>query len=227
MPEEIRATATVEEYLEAILNMVSERKAVHAARLTERLHVSPPTVTATLQRMGRDGLITTNEHKEIALTWQGTKMALSIVRRHRLAERLLTDVLKIPWHEAHQEACLLEHAISAKVLESLYQTLGKPATCPHGNPIPVGDILPPIRGVPLDTVAAGETVVVERISEESTRLEELMKFLEQAGIKPEAKITVKEVADYAGTITVLVEDSPFSLGTKAAALVWVTPLTDS
>ena len=154
-------------------------------------------------------------------------MALSIVRRHRLAERLLTDVLKIPWHEAHQEACLLEHAISEKVLESLYQTLGKPATCPHGNPIPVGDILPPSRGVPLDTVAVGETVVVERISEESTRLEELMKFLDKAGIKPEARITVKEVADYAGTITVLVENTPFSLGTKAAALVWVTPLTDS
>ncbi len=227
MPEEIRATATVEEYLEAILNMVSERKTVYAARLTERLHVSAPTVTATLQRMARDGLITTSKHKEIALTGQGTKMAFSIVRRHRLAERLLTDVLKIPWHEAHQEACLLEHAISEKVLESLYQTLGRPATCPHGNPIPVGDILPPIRGVPLDTVAVGETVVVERISEESTRLEELMKFLDRAGIKPEARITVKEVADYAGTITVLVEDSPFSLGTKAAALVWVTPLTDS
>ena len=86
MPEEIRATATVEEYLEAILNMVSERKSVHAARLAERLHVSPPTVTATLQRMGRDGLIITNEHKEIVLTRQGTKMALGIVRRHRLAE---------------------------------------------------------------------------------------------------------------------------------------------
>lgn len=227
MPEEVRATATVEEYLEAVLNMASERKAVHATRLAKRLHVSPPTVTATLQRMGRDGLITTNERKEIALTGQGTKMALSIVRRHRLAERLLTDVLKIPWYEAHQEACLLEHAISEKVLESLHQTLGKPTTCPHGNPIPVGDILPPVRGVPLDTVAAGETVVVERISEESTRLEELMKFLEQAGIKPEARIMVKEVADYAGTITVLVEDNPFSLGTKAAALVWVTPLTDS
>lgn len=227
MPEEIRATATVEEYLEAILNMVSEKKIVLAARLAERLHVSPPTVTATLQRMGRDGLITANERKEIALTGKGMKMAINIVRRHRLAERLLTDVLKIPWHEAHQEACLLEHGISEKVMQRLYLTLGKPTTCPHGNPIPVDDILPPIQGVPLDTVAIGETMVVERISEEATRLEELMKYLEQAGIKPGAKVTVREVADYAGTITVLVENSEFSLGTKAAALVWVMPLPSS
>jgi DtxR family Mn-dependent transcriptional regulator len=227
MPDEIHATATVEEYLEAILNMMSERKTILAARLAERLHVSPPTVTATLQRMRRDGLITTNKRKEITLSGNGMKMAISIVRRHRLAERLLTDVLKIPWHEAHPEACLLEHGISEKVMERLYQTLGKPATCPHGNPIPADDILPPLRGVPLDTVAAGETVVVERISEEATRLEEFMKYLEQAGIKPGTKMTVKEVADYAGTITVLVENSLFSLGTKAAALVWVTPLPGS
>ncbi len=227
MPDEIHATATIEEYLEAILNMMSERETILAARLAERLHVSPPTVTATLQRMRRDGLITTNKRKEITLSGKGMKMAISIVRRHRLAERLLTDVLKIPWHEAHQEACLLEHGISEKVMQSLYHTLGKPATCPHGNPIPVDDILPPLRGVPLDTVAAGETVVVERISEEATRLEEFMKYFEQAGIKPGTKMTVKEVADYAGTITVLVENSPFSLGTKAAALVWVTPLPGS
>jgi len=226
MPEEKRASATVEEYLEAILNTISEKKTVHAARLAERMQVSPPTVTATLQRMGRDGLITVNKRKEVVLTEQGMKMALNIVRRHRLAERLLTDILKIPWHEAHQEACLLEHAISEKVMESLYQTLGKPVTCPHGNPIPVGDILPPFKGVPLTTIAADETVVVERISEESNRLEELMKFFEQTGIKPEANITVKEVADYAGTINILVGDNPFSLGIKAAAMVWVKPLTD-
>jgi DtxR family Mn-dependent transcriptional regulator len=227
MLDETHATATVEEYLEAILNMTSEGKMVLAARLAERLAVSPPTVTATLQRMGRDGLISANEHKEITLTAKGMKMAISIVRRHRLAERLLTDILKIPWHEAHEEACLLEHGISEKVMHRLYLTLGKPATCPHGNPIPVDDVLPPIRGVPLDTVSAGGTVVVERISEEATRLEELMKYLEQAGIKPGTKMTVKEVADYAGTITLLVGSSEFPLGTKAAALVWVTTEPDS
>jgi len=223
MLDETHATATVEEYLEAILNMASEGKKVLAARLAERLQVSPPTVTVTLQRMGRDGLVAANERKEIGLTEKGMKMAMSVVRRHRLAERLLTDVLKIPWHEAHQEACLLEHGISEKVMERLYHALGQPKTCPHGNPIPVGDVLPSIQGVPLDTVAAEETVVVERISEEATRLVELMRYLEKAGIKPGARITVREVASYAGTITLLVGNGELSLGTQAAALVWVTP----
>lgn len=223
MTDNIRTTATVEEYLEAILNMVSERKAVHAARLAERLHVSAPTVTATLRRMGRDGLVTVNQRKEIELTEKGTKGAINIVRRHRLAERLLTDVLKMPWHEAHEEACLIEHGISDRVTESLYQALGRPETCPHGNPIPVEDAIPPIRGVPLDTVPAGESAVVERISEEATQLPELMKYLGQCDLKPGTRLSVKEVANYAGTMALRIGDKEFLLGAKALSLVWVIP----
>ena len=133
MLEKKSATAIVEEYLEAILNMVSEHKNVLGVRLAERLQVSRPTVTATLQRMRRDGLITTNRKTGILLTKKGIKLATGIVRRHRLAERLLMDILKIPWHETHQEACLLEHAMSERVVDRLYEVLGKPTTCPHGN----------------------------------------------------------------------------------------------
>ena len=174
MIEKTSATATVEEYLEAILNMASEGKMVLGARLAERLQVSPPTVTATLKRMKRDDLITTNGKEGTSLTEKGMKLAIGIVRRHRLAERLLMDILKIPWYETHQEACLLEHAMSERVVERLYEVLGKPTICPHGNPIPVDDVLPPIRGVHLNTVTAGSTVVVERISEEANRQLELM-----------------------------------------------------
>ena len=151
------------------------------------------------------------------------KLAIGIVRRHRLAERFLMDVLKIPWYETHQEACLLEHAMSDRVVGRLYEVLGKPVTCPHGNPIPVDDVLPPIRGVPLNTVAAGSTVVVERISEEANRSQELMEYFEQLGIKPGATITVTEVAEYAGTMSVSIGKKSFSLGTKATAVVWVIP----
>src|SRR3989339_1478496 len=165
MTEKTNATGTIEEYLEAILNMASEGKKALGARLAERLQVSPPTVTATLKRMKRDDLITTNGKEGISLAEKGMKLAIGIVRRHRLAERLLMDVLKIPWYETHQEACLLEHAMSDRVVDRLYEVLGKPATCPHGNPIPIDDILPAIRGVPLDTIAPGASVVVERISE--------------------------------------------------------------
>ena len=223
MTEKTNATGTIEEYLEAILNMASEGKKVLGARLAERLQVSPPTVTATLKRMKRDDLITTNGKEGISLTEKGMNLAIGIVRRHRLAERLLMDVLKIPWYETHQEACLLEHAMSDRVVDRLYEVLGKPAICPHGNPIPVDDVLPPIRGVPLNTVSAGSTVVVERISEEANRSQELMEDFEQAGIKPGATIRVKKVADYAGTMSVSIGKKSFSLGTKATAVVWVIP----
>jgi len=223
MKDKVQLSPTVEDYLEAILNMLSEGKAVFGARLAERLQVSPPTVAATLQRMTRDGLITVGKRKEISLTESGMKMAVNIVKRHRLAERLLTDILKVSWHEAHREACRLEHGISEKVMDRLYETLGEPQTCPHGNPIPTGDVLPSLQGVPLDTIAAGNTVIVERVSEEATRLEELMEYLDQAGVKPGTAITVREVAPYAGILWVIVNSRELSLGIKAAAMVWVVP----
>ena len=223
MTEKTNATGTIEEYLEAILNMASEGKKALGARLAERLQVSPPTVTATLKRMRRDNLVTTNGKEGISLTEKGMKLAIGIVRRHRLAERLLMDVLEIPWYETHQEACLLEHAMSERMVDRLYEVLGKPTICPHGNPIPVDDVLPPIRGVPLNTVTAGSAVVVERISEEANRSQELMEYFEQAGIKPGVTITVQEVADYAGTMSVSMGKKFFSIGFKAAAVVWVTP----
>ncbi len=205
--EKTSATGTIEEYLEAVLNMASEGKKVLGARLAERLEVSPPTVTVTLQRMKRDGLITTNDKEGVSLTGKGLKLALGTVRRHRLAERLLTDILKIPWHEVHQEACLLEHAISDRIADRLYEVLGKPATCPHGNPIPVDDVLPPIRGVPMDTVAAGSAVIVERISEEANRMPELMEYFERMGIKPGATISF-EISEQAPGEWTIVRVSP-------------------
>ena len=224
MHDRSHITPIIEEYLETMLHMASEGKTIIAARLAERFEVSPPTVTATLRRMVRDGLITSNNRKEVKLTKPGLKAANNIVRRHRLAERLLTDVLKIPWHEAHEEACFMEHGISDRVMESLYQALGKPATCPHGNPIPMADTLLPVKGAPLDTIPAGTTVVVERISEDGTNLPELLEYLEQGSIKPGVVLSVEEVATYAGTMKVRQDNQEFSLGTKAAAAVWVTPL---
>lgn len=224
MHDRNRITPTIEEYLETMQHMASEGKPIIAARLAERFQVSAPTVTATLRRMTRDGLITADNRKEVRLTSNGLKAANNIVRRHRLAERLLTDVLRIPWHAAHREACSLEHGISDRVMESLYDALGKPATCPHGNPIPMADTLLTLKGVPLDTVPAGSTVVVERISEEGMDISELLQYLEQGSIKPGAVLSVEEIAAYAGTMKVRQENRQLALGTKAAASVWVTPL---
>src|SRR5918998_591944 len=136
-------TSVVEDYLQVLHYMTRDGVPVIAARLAERLGVTPPTVTATLQRMERDGLIQHGARKEILFTQKGKQLAEDIVRRHALAERLLTDLLKMPWHESHEEAHGVEHAMTPKLEARLLQALGNPTTCPHGNPIPgLGSLAP-------------------------------------------------------------------------------------
>jgi DtxR family Mn-dependent transcriptional regulator len=221
-----KLTARAEEYLEAILNMRMEGKAVLAARLAERLMVSPPTVAGALGRLKRDGLISVNARKQIGLTARGKKEAISIVRKHRLVERLLTDLLGVDWCECHEEACRIEHAISPMVEDKLSERLGHPTICPHGNPIPEETIVRLPRGIRLDSIAEGTRVEVVRIGEEATRNIEFMRFLQKYQILPGRIFTVQEVATYAGTITLASEVGVVSIGVKAAETIWVALLTD-
>src|SRR5437667_4781987 len=123
-------------YLEAIYYIRAEGEPPRSARLADWLGVSRPTVTAALRRMTRDGMVRMNSHKEIELTAAGRKAAEAIVRRHRIMERWLTDVLGLDWVAADEEAARLEHAVSDLVEHRLWETLGRPTRCPHGNPIP-------------------------------------------------------------------------------------------
>src|ERR1700682_4581566 len=123
-------------YLEAIYYIRAEGEPGRSARLADWLSVSRPTVTVALRRMTRDGMVHLNAHKEIELTARGDDAAAAIVRRHRIMERWLTDVLGLDWVTADAEAERLEHAVSEVVEETLYRSLGRPKTCPHGNPIP-------------------------------------------------------------------------------------------
>src|SRR3981081_2916478 len=126
----------VSHYLEAIYYIWAEKEPIRSSRLADWLGVSRPTVTVALQRMSRDGLVRMNRRKEIELTARGMRMAESIVRRHRIMERWLTDGLGLDWVTADEEAARLEHAVSEVVERRLYEVLGRPQTCPHGNPIP-------------------------------------------------------------------------------------------
>ena len=121
-------SSVIEDYLQILHYLSRDGYTVIAARLAERLNVTPPTVTVTLQLMQRDGLIEHGPRKEILLTPEGRREAEDIVRRHALAERLLTDLLKMPWHESHEEAHGVEHAISPKIEARLLQALGNPTT---------------------------------------------------------------------------------------------------
>ena len=124
-----------EEYCEAIFELAEDEVAVIQARIAERLNVSRPAVSEMIRKMEREGLIAING-SEIALTKDGQKLATQVVRRHRLAERFLTDVLGLSWSQAHHEAGRWEHVISPDVETAMVKMMDDPTTCPHGNPIP-------------------------------------------------------------------------------------------
>src|SRR5579872_7381908 len=158
----------VSRYLEAIYYMWAEKEPLRSARLADWLSVSRPTVTVALRRMARDGLVRMSGHKEVELTDRGRLQAESIVRRHRIMERWLTDGLGLDWVTADAEAARLEHAVSSVVEERLYEVLGRPATCPHGNPIPGHSEASPDE-VPLSTLSQGVLARVSRVSEVAER----------------------------------------------------------
>ncbi len=136
-PEGIgKASDLTQSYCETIYNMDMEGEVVIGARLAKKFNVAPPTVTETLKRMVRDGYIQMDSRRQVTLTAQGTELAETVLRRHRLTERFLVDMLGMKWHEVHEEACRLEHHISGAVEDRVVRALAQPTTCPHGNPIP-------------------------------------------------------------------------------------------
>lgn len=213
-----RPTATVEDYLQDIYDQLKDGKTVIAARMAERIGVSVPTAWATVQRMQRDGLVKVSDDHEIHLTARGTEAAESIKRRHFLTERLLVDILGLGWADAHEEAHLIEHAISPRVEERIMALLDNPTTCPHGNPFPG---VPRKPTVLLTELSEGDVREVDGVMEDAEQDPELMRFLQQNGLVPGAKLRVTEVASYNSTVTVDVEGRQVVLGTPAASTVRV------
>lgn len=195
-------TSTVEDYLLLIYSMQREGEDVIAARLKERKGVSAPTAWATLRRMERDGLVNLSKGHKIELTDSGLELAESIMRRHMLAERLLTDILKLDWADVHEEAHRMEHAISPLIEKQILILLNNPTTCPHGNPIPGANHIPDETIQALRHVTEGETVVINNIAEHAEEDAELMHYLERSGLTPGALLRIDEIANANGTITV-------------------------
>ncbi|MBV9323880.1 MAG: metal-dependent transcriptional regulator [Chloroflexi bacterium] len=209
-------TPVVEDYLQVLHYLTRDGYPVIAARLAERLNVSAPTVTATLQRMERDGLIEHGARKEILFTREGRAAAENIVRRHALAERLLTDLLKMPWYESHEEAHGVEHALTPNMEARLLRALGNPTTCPHGNPIPgLGRLAP--DEFPLDEAHAGDSLTIQRITEEAEEDPRLMKYLQEHGVEPGVQMTVREAETLNATVVLDGPHGPVSLGFGIAA----------
>jgi DtxR family transcriptional regulator, Mn-dependent transcriptional regulator len=172
------ATVAEEEYLQTLFWLHEAGLAMTGANVARAMQLSAPTVHEMIGRLERDGYITRADDKAISFTESGRRHAEEIVRRHRLIERFLTDVLGIPWDEVHEEAERLEHAMSPVLEERMLAAIGDAKTCPHGHPIQPGAR---IEGVPLADVELGASVTVLRFENEA---EDLLHHLRAAGLEP-------------------------------------------
>ena len=196
---------TTEMYLRTVFELQEEGIVPLRARIAERLHQSGPTVSQTVARMERDGLLTVEGDRHLELTDEGHRLATRVMRKHRLAERLLTDVIGLDWELVHAEACRWEHVMSETVERRLIELLDHPTESPYGNPIPgldeLGETRPRVEF--MDGVTAlseigltGETRVhVRRISEEMQKDEVLMGALRRVGALPDKTVTVARTAE--------------------------------
>ncbi len=218
MPKQVANVAT-DDYLTAIYRLHhDEGQDVIAVRLADRLDITPPSVAGMLKRLLRDGLVTLDSRKVIRLTPEGLRRAEQMVRRHRLAECLITEVLKVPWWRAYEEAHLLEHGISDVTEPHLYESLGRPDRSPFGYPIPGADGTPRLTMQTLADVPEGVPVEIDRVFEED---EQLLKFFDDEMIRPGQIVVLESVAPYRGTVTARVGDRSVVMGTQVAGKIWV------
>lgn len=199
---------TTEMYLRTIYELVEEGIVPLRARIAERLHQSGPTVSQTVARMERDGLLTVEGDRHLELTEDGLRLATRVMRKHRLAERLLIDVIGLEWELVHEEACRWEHVMSETVERRLLELLDHPTESPYGNPIPglhelgqTSTVETFMSGVESLTSAASPEegrVLVRRISEEMQKDEQLMSALRRVGALPDKTVTI--VATEAGVL---------------------------
>ncbi len=208
----------LEEYLEAVHELEEEGIEVIQARLAERLGHSAPSVSEMIRRLRADGYLEPSG-KAVRLTTKGRKLAESVVRKHRLAERLLTDVIGLAWHKAHVEACRWEHVISDEVEERLVELLEHPTTCPHGNPIP-GTGPARVDLFSLSDSAPGDQIRLERVTEQVEIDMESLTYLSDNGFIPGVAARVRAKAPD-GTLTLELASGTIALGPGLASQLYV------
>ena len=215
-----QVSSTVEEYLEAIYRLQERNGAAKTTELAKQLNVALGTITNTVESLEKQNLVVHQPYKGVKLTAKGRKIALSVVRRHRLSECLVVDILKVEWGKAHDAACKLEHAFADKeLIEPLEKALGNPKTCPHGNPIPSasGEVAEE-RSETLASLNAGEKGMIVKVTDERP---DILHYLSKLGIKLGEQVLVQERAPFNGPIMVRIGDSDIALGQNVASVIWV------
>jgi len=208
-----------EEYLEAIYRLEQRDGLAKTMQLANELKVMPGSITNTIENLEKRRLVIHEPYKGVKLTEKGRKLALKIIRRHRLAERLLTDILHLDWSKVHDEACKLEHNLSENIVKPLEKALGNPKTCPHGNPIPSeqGE-MKEAKSEHLTSLNPGESGIITKITEEK---QDLLQYLATLGLVPNASVEIKEKAPFNGPIIVKTMGASYALGRNIASVIWV------
>ena len=212
---------SAEEYLEAICRILERGSSPTPTELAHELSIAPPSVLGMLRRMEDQQLLTYTRKTGVILTDKGQAFADRLRRRHRLAERLLTDLLDMPWERAHEVACRFEHVIDDEVEEYLVNALHHPDTCPHGNPLHAPPPSAPGRMRTLDSCAPGESGILRRVTNESTVM---LDYLSALALLPGARVTIVNAAPMGGPFTIDVDGHRHALARDmAACLLLETP----
>jgi DtxR family Mn-dependent transcriptional regulator len=214
-----KLTQSVEEYLEAVFKLTRDGSPATVGQIAAALDVSPPSVSEMVRRLRSAGLVADDGGSGITLTAEGRAEGARLVRRHRLSERFLVDLLDMPWDAVHEEACKLEHALSPDVEARLAAQLGNPRTCPHGQVIPDEDgelDEEPVR--PLSTLDAGDAGTISCVTEEKA---DLLRYLASLGLLPDTDVIVESVAPFGGPVLVRVAGAQYALGREVAGKIMV------
>ncbi|RLI06163.1 metal-dependent transcriptional regulator [Candidatus Bathyarchaeota archaeon] len=213
----VEVTSATEEYLEIIYKLQKKSGVATTSDLARALKVTPGTVTNTIARLEKESFVIREPYRGVRLTEKGRRIALRTIRKHRLSERLLTDLLNVEWERVHEAACKLEHSISDEIAKKIEKALGHPKTCPHGNPIPTecGGIIEK-SSEPLSEFNIGDKGVIAKITDERR---ELLEYLSSLEVRPDKIVEIVDKAPFGGPITVRIEGKNHALSREIASLI--------
>ncbi len=221
--EETSITHVIEDYLKAIFKLQSGGERVTTTALAQQLDVSPASVTKMVKRLAELGLLEHTPYQGVTLTGKGKRIALEVIRRHRLFELYLTQVMGLPWDQVHSEAERIEHVLSEHLEKRIEEILGYPLEDPHGDPIPNKDLeMPDIATAPLSELEEGEQASIRRVSDHDP---ECLRYLASLGLVPRATVEVLEKAPFKGPIRLKVGGSECVIGRELASTIYVSRLS--
>jgi DtxR family Mn-dependent transcriptional regulator len=215
-----RLSPASEDYVKAVWTL-SRKGRVTTSALAAELGVAPASATAMLKKLAKLKLVDHEPYRGVTLTPAGERVALEIVRHHRLVERFLVEALGVPWDEVHQEADRWEHVLSEELEQRMDEALGFPTTDPHGDPIPDAELrLAPTDFMPLATIAPGTAATVRRVPDEDAGL---LRYLAEIGVVPGERLEVRAAEPFDGPVTIRSSSGERSLSRELAARIEVSP----